>query len=360
MGWNLAERPGFIFLHTISFVLHCISCGLIFYLAPPDDITKPLKVETYNYTTVNGKPDILVGEANVFDHANAFYLIGANEALTALSHLIAISQLTIFYKPEKERLTKYYGRSREKEYLRRWIEYGFTAGFLEVGILIGQGEQSFILILMILLGNIAMQMIGFYNDQANLNKDSRQQWSVIPSISAFFIMFSIIIVFIFHSANNINEQLEALNYSYLAIVFSIMYLSFGVHQMLYLLEPNYGVKWDVDKIYIVLGFTAKIVLSWTYIAIARQTWDELGDPWDDKIPWEGGESSIATWDTVKVGLLIGALLVIILAYVWFGRPTVLLNGYSAIETSDKSPIMMGGPVRNSQWKVRSRRGTLNF
>ena len=205
-----------------------------------------------------------------------------------------------------------------------------------------------------------MQMIGYYNDQANTTKDGREHWSVIPSISSFVIMGAIILVFAFHSANSVNPALESLNYGYLAIVFSIMYMSFGIHQMLYMLDEAYGYKWDVDKIYIVLGFTAKIVLSWTYIAIARQTWDELGDPWDDKIPWEGGKDSIPTWNTVKVGLLIGAVVFILLAYIWFARPSV--KGNYKILKSVMVGKNTGGPAIQTEWKIRSRRGvgSLNF
>jgi len=206
-----------------------------------------------------------------------------------------------------------------------------------------------------------MQMIGYYNDQANSSKDGREHWSVIPSLSAFVIMGAIILVFAFHAANATNDSLKSLNYGYLAIVFSFMYMSFGIHQMLYMLDENYGARWDVDKIYVVLGFTAKIVLSWTYIAIARQTWDELGEPWDDKVPWEGGKDSISTWDTVKVGVLVGAIVLILTSYIWFGRPSSK-ESYQKINQLVATTTKTEGPGRNQEWKIRSRRGiaSLNF
>jgi hypothetical protein len=361
MGWNLAERPSFIFLHTCSLLLHIISASLVFYLSPPDNILKPLTVQTYNYTTnLLGTPTIVLGLHTVFERANAFTVIGLNESLTAFSHLIALLMLTVFYNgSDNANKRGYSGRSRPKEYSRRWAEYAVTAGLLEIGILIGQGETSFLLLLVILLANIAMQMIGFYNDQANTSKDGREHWSIIPSVASFIIMGTIIMVFTFHAANASNDSLDSLNYGYLAIVFSIMYMSFGVHQIIYMLDENYGIKWDVDKIYIVLGCTAKIVLSWTYIAVARQTWDELGEPWDDNVPWEGGEHSISTWNTVKVGLLTGAVILILASYIWFGRPSVRDRS-----KNDETPVTTesGGPLRNIGWKIRSRRGigSLNF
>ena len=363
MGWDLAERSSFIFLHTLSLVLHTVSAGLIYYLSPPKNILRPLKVVTYNYTTdLLGAPTIEFGEGVVFKQANAFTVIAINETLTALSHLTALLMLTVFYKTsDKNNRRGYLGYSRPKEYTRRWVEYAVTAGLLEIGILIGQGETSFELIMMVLLGNIAMQMIGFYNDQSNTNKDRRQHWSVIPSIAAIIIMIAIILVFSLHAANTTNDSLASLDFGYLTLVFSIMYMSFGIHQMIYMLDDAYGVKFDVDKIYIVLGFTTKIVLSWTYIAITRQTYDELGDSWDDKVPWEGGGHSIATWNTVKVGLLIGSIVLILLAYFWYGRPTVK-PGYQLLKVMKTAGDEAGGPIRNNEWKIRSRRGigSLNF
>ena len=102
MGWDLVERPGFIFLHSVSLVLHAISAGLVFYLSPPENILRPLTVDTYNYTTDLLGPTIQVGKGTVFDHANAFTVIGLNEALTAGSHLIAIAMLTIFYNQDSK------------------------------------------------------------------------------------------------------------------------------------------------------------------------------------------------------------------------------------------------------------------
>jgi len=174
---------------------------------------------------------------------------------------------------------------------------------------------------MVLLANASMQMIGWYND-ATPARDR----SVIPSINAFTIMFSIIIVFIIHAAGQTNDTLESLSYGYLAVVFALFYLSFGVHQILYMyLELDAcgikAVKYadciDIDRIYVILGFTSKIVLSWTYIAISRQTWDELTGNEDfridKKVSWEATDYSIQSWDAVKILVLCGSLVIIIVS-----------------------------------------------
>ena len=89
--------------------------------------------------------------------------------------------------------------------------------------------------------------------------------------------------------------------------------------MIYLLVDDYAKKVDVDKIYIVLGFTSKIILSWTYIAISRGAWDELDKNnefrFDDKVSWEGTKNSVGGWNTVKYGVLIASVCVIIGSYV---------------------------------------------
>jgi hypothetical protein len=73
---------------------------------------------------------------------------------------------------------------------------------------------------------------------------------------------------------------------------------------------SYAKHVDIDRFFIVLGFTAKIVLSWTYISIERSAWDELGLPYDDKVPWESSDSSIAMWNNVQVWLGVGSLVII--------------------------------------------------
>ena len=122
--------------------------------------------------------------------------------------------------------------------------------------------------------------------------------------------------------------------------------------------PFYGAKVDVDKIYIVLGFATKVVLVWTYIATHRQIWNELGEPMDDKIPWEDGSHSLQTWNSVKIGLAIGAALFIAAAYGWYGKPNAL--DARAIQIKSKG-TSYGFAVKQPQWKERSRRRiVLNF
>jgi len=324
MPYTAKDKNIFLGLHITSFIIHAVSCYFAFYLAPaPEKMKNYIYAESINFTTTTGdsagEPTFTVVKEKVFDNANAIAIIGVNELLTAISHLIAIGML--LFHTSDEYKGKYQGRSRPEEYKRRWIEYGVTAGILEVGMLVGQGELNIVVLSMVLLANAAMQMIGWYNDAT----DPRDR-SVVPTINAFTIMFSIIIVFIIHAAGQTNDTLESLSYGYLAVVFALFYLSFGVHQILYMyLELDAcgikAVKYadciDIDRIYVILGFTSKIVLSWTYIAISRQTWDELTGNEDfridKKVSWEATNYSVQSWDEVKILVLCGSLTIIVVA-----------------------------------------------
>ena len=321
MPYTAKDKNIFLGLHTTSFIIHTVSAYFAFDLAPaPEKMKNYIYAETINFTTTtgdsSGEPTFTVVKQEVFPHANAISIIGVNEALTALSHFIAIALL--LFNGTNEYDGVYTGRSRPEEYRRRWIEYAFTAGILEVGMLVGQGELNIVVLGMVLLANAAMQMIGWYNDAT-----PPSERSVIPTINAFTIMFSIIIVFIIHAVGQTNDTLESLSYGYLAVVFALFYLSFGVHQLLYMYleidacgikNVKYADCIDIDRTYVILGFTSKIVLSWTYIAISRQTWDELtGNEEfriDKKVSWEATNYSIQSWDAVKILVLCGSIVII--------------------------------------------------
>jgi len=321
MPYTAKDKNIFLGLHTTSFIIHAVSSYFAFDLAPaPEKMKGFIFAESVNFTTTTGdsagEPTFIITQEEVFPNANAIAIIGWNEALTALSHFVAIGLLLL--NGTQEVGGQYTGRSRPEEYRRRWIEYAFTAGILEVGMLVGQGELNIVVLGMVLLANAAMQMIGWYNDAT-----PPSERSVIPTINAFTIMFSIILVFAIHAAGQTNDTLESLSYGYLAVVFALFYLSFGVHQILYMyLELDAcGVKnvkyadcIDIDRTYVVLGFTSKIVLSWTYIAISRQTWDELtGNEEfriDKKVSWEATDYSIQSWDAVKILVLVGSIVII--------------------------------------------------
>lgn len=371
MPYTTKDKNIFLGLHTTSLIIHAVSSYFAFDLAPaPEKMKQYIYAESINFTTTtgdsSGEPTFTVTKEKVFDNANAIAIIGVNELLTAISHLIAIC-LLLFHTPDEIRGI-YRGRSRPEEYRRRWIEYAFTAGFLEVGMLVGQGELNVVVLGMVLLANAAMQMIGWYNDATE--PSSR---SVIPSINAFTIMFSIIIVFIIHAVGQTNNTLESLSYGYLAVVFAIFYLSFGVHQILYMyLELDAcgikAVKYadciDIDRIYVILGFTSKIVLSWTYIAISRQTWDELtGNEEfriDKKVSWEATDYSIESWDAIKILVLCGSLVIIVAACLLEGCGVCNSWAENYYAEEEEEPSIAMQEIKGSNIRRRRRVLDINF
>jgi len=367
MPYTAKDKNIFLGLHTISFIIHAVSSYFAFDLAPaPEKMKNYIYAESVNFTTTtgddSGEPTLIITQEEVFPNASAIAIIGVNELFTALSHLIAI--ILLIFNPTDEWRGKYKGRSRPEEYKRRWVEYAITAGILEVGMLVGQGEFNVVVLGMVLLGNAAMQMIGWYND-ATIPSER----SVIPSLNAFTIMFSIILVFVIHAVGQTNNTLESLSYGYLAVVFALFYLSFGVHQILYMyLELDVcgikNVKYadciDIDRIYVILGFTSKIVLSWTYIAISRQTWDELtGNPdfrIDKKVSWEATNYSVQSWDEVKIFVLCGSLTIIVVACLLegFGVCNSWAKNYT-VEVSLPEKTSKTQQVNGKLLKLRRRR-----
>jgi hypothetical protein len=322
MGYSYKDKCSFISLHMLAFTMHLISSVLAFYLSPTDEkIRRPIEYQQYNYTTNNeSMPITIVTDVEAMRWSSIF-VIGVNEALAALSHLIGLLGVCAADsskpndKKNRDRFD-YKGFSRSEEYKRRWFEYAVTAGLLEVGILLGQGEKSLLLLLFVAIGNAAMQTIGWFNDEQlselrGIGSITKLFYS--PTVNAFLILAAIIAVFVAHAVNQVGEDLKSLDFGYLALIFTLFYSSFGVHQLCYMSYKSYAKYIDIDRFYIVLGFTAKIVLSWTYISIERSARDELGMPYDDKVPWESSDDSIATWNILRVTLGVGALAVIGLA-----------------------------------------------
>lgn len=247
-------------LHAAACVVHFVSAVFVFLLQGRD---QPLKWTQFNVTTVK--------EAAILEtfveaiRVDPVIIVGWNEALTCLSHGIAC-----FLRVDDLNVGGY---SRKSEYTRRWLEYAVTAGLLEVAVLIGLGETNILVVLIVLLNNAALQCLGWSLD---VNHSS-----VLPMISGFVLLGSIVLILSAHVANQIGLEIE---WAYLVTIFSLFYASFGVHQTLYLLVEKYRKRFDVDKIYVCLSLTSKIVLSWTFIAVYHRTLVRLDDPghlnWD--------------------------------------------------------------------------------
>jgi hypothetical protein len=302
-GYSQQDKESFSSLHFYAFLIHLVSAILATNLTPGVEFaTQTLTFTQYDYTSVDDLPTILTSTIDFIRNANPILLVALNEWITCASHVIGF--IIVNRVPTVD--TELNGWSRKSEYTRRWIEYAITAGLLEIAFVIGLGETNMLIILIILINNIALQLIGWSQDiQKNVG---------FTMVSGFILLFTVILVLATHVINQVGLQME---WGYLVSIFSIFYASFGVHQTLYVAWDEYREMFDVDKIYICLSMTAKIVLSWTFIGIYRKSFVRLGKPMVPKVWWE--ENNENTWDWI-IGILafLGVFFIVIFYYI-FGK-----------------------------------------
>lgn len=303
-GYSENDKVSFSELHFIAFIIHLVSAIFATALVPGNEFaTRALTFTQYDIKTVNNHPAIVESFVNIFNNANPILLVALNEWFTCVSHLVGyIIVMT------SNTINEYRdGYSRESEYMRRWIEYAITAGLLEIALIIGLGETNLLIVLVVLMNNVALQLLGWSLDINRKNVP-------LTMISGFLLLGTTILILSTHVANQIGLQME---WGYLVTIFSIFYASFGVHQTLYMTMKNYRESFDVDKIYICLSMTAKIVLSWTFIAVYRKTFVRLDKPMEPTVVWETEGNN--TWDWI-MGLLAGfGAVFIIVFYLTFGK-----------------------------------------
>ena len=306
MGYGYSENDivSFSELHFIAFLIHLISAIFATALVPGDEFaTRALTFTQYDIKKVNNEPAIVESIVDIFTNANPILLVALNEWFTCASHLagyiiVMTSNVVNEYRG---------GYSRESEYMRRWIEYAITAGLLEIALIIGLGETNLLIVLIVLMNNVALQFLGW-------SLDINRKNVALTMISGFILLGTTILILSTHVVNQIGLQME---WGYLVTIFSIFYASFGVHQTLYMTMENYRESFDVDKIYICLSMTAKIVLSWTFIAIYRKTFVRLDKPMEPTVVWETEGNN--TWDWI-MGIIAGlGALFIVVFYFTFGK-----------------------------------------
>ena len=311
MGYTTSDKKEFLALHGITFACLAASAGFAFHLAPPDSrCHESIFVEnTFYEELTNGDTGWRSAKLNIINNVNPVVLIAWVNVIASVSHGVAILMMLGKHSTS---LQVYDGKSRPYEYIRRWITYSVTNGLLAFALLVAQGELNFLVLLTVLVGNVAIQLIHFYNDV-----HPRDKLSVIPSIVSFIILGGGIAIFGFKAANNASvvttggttSSAKAHQYDLLTILFTVFYAATSIHQLLVITSNYYAKKWDMDRIYIVLDLTSKIVLTWTSISITRASADELGKPFDGKVGFEDNdngdvESMLHYWAWIRWGLLI--------------------------------------------------------
>lgn len=267
-----------LYLHIAAACIHFISCVLsvVVHVDVHSDITLP----THKYFT---NPIRTETHYDTILEQNPMVWVSANEALTLFSHLIAI-----FYLSKDEKL-------RSFESLRRTIEYSFTAGILQVALVLSAASMSLYDMFFLLMINVALQMVGYLLDK----KDNRPMLLTI----GFLLLATEIQYVLLNSL-----RLEGLTLDYfivMGVFYALFYIGFGVVKIF---QSDYQ-----DEIYILMSVTSKLTLSWILIGNMFVGFTELDtktDPDFTDLDWRAIQWSVTILSVVGLGV---------------GIPLILLN-----------------------------------
>jgi len=241
------------YLHVIAFIIHLVSFSLsLFTHISEADVDVLITKHIYE----QNKLSLTTTQAISSINANAW--VSVNEALTCFSHAIALYLL--------------YGKQAGKavndlEHGRRTIEYTFTAGILAVALVANVGAV-FLQDIIFLLGiNVVIQGLGFiihYEDDKN-----EINWLYLGA----FLLLALEIAYVLLQTLNIDypEQFDMIFYQVMGIIFSILYISFGLVK--YFVQDR-----DIqDEMYVIMSVTTKVILSWIIISNTHQGFMDLFD-----------------------------------------------------------------------------------
>lgn len=267
-----------LYLHIAAACIHLISCVLsvVVHVDVHSDITLP----THKYFT---DPIRTETHYDTILEQNPLIWVSANEALTLFSHLIAI-----FYLSRDEKM-------RSMESLRRTIEYSFTAGILQVALVLSAASMSLYDMFFLLMINVALQMVGYLLDK----KDNRPMLLTI----GFLLLATEIQYVLLNSL-----RLEGITLDYFVVMgvfYALFYIGFGVVKIF---QSDYQ-----DELYILMSVTSKVTLSWILIGNIFVGFEELDtktDPDFSDLDWRAIQWSVTLLSVIGLGV---------------GIPLILLN-----------------------------------
>jgi hypothetical protein len=267
-----------LYLHIAAACIHLISCVLsvVVHVDVHSDITLP----THKYFT---DPIRRETHYDTILEQNPLVWVSANEALTLFSHLIAI-----FYLSRDEKM-------RSMESLRRTVEYSFTAGILQVALVLSAASMSLYDLFFLLMINIALQMIGYLLDK----KDNRPMLLTI----GFLLLATEIQYVLLNSL-----RLEGITLDYFVVMgvfYALFYIGFGVVKIF---QSDYQ-----DELYILMSVTSKVTLSWILIGNVFVGFEELDtktDPDFSDLDWRAIQWGVTLLSVIGLGV---------------GIPLILLN-----------------------------------
>jgi hypothetical protein len=265
-----------LYLHIAAAILHMVSCVLS-VVVHTDIVKTDITIPRHQYQT---NPVDTITTQDVVLEQSALVWISGNEAITMFSHLIAV-----FYLWNSEKMRKY-------ESLRRTVEYSFTAGILQVALVMGTGSISLSDVFFILMINGVMQLMGYLMDG---KKDNT------PLLVGAFILLAAQLQFVITNALLL-EGIETGYFVVMAVLYALFYVGFGVVKIF---QPVYE-----DEIYILMSVTSKLSLSWILIGNIFEGFrelDEKTDPDFTDLDWRGIQWAIVSFSAI--GLVVGIPLI---------------------------------------------------
>jgi hypothetical protein len=266
-----------LYLHIAAAILHMVSCVLSI-VVHTDSIKTDITIPHHMYQT---NPVDTTTTHEVILEQSALVWISGNEAITMFSHLIAV-----FYLWNNEKMRKY-------EPVRRTVEYAFTAGILQVALVMGTGSIPLSDIFFVLLVNGVMQLMGYVLDT--------QKEESMPLLVGAFVLLAAQIQFVITNAL-LMEGIETGYFVVMGVLYAFFYIGFGLIKVF---RPVYQ-----DEIYILMSVTSKLSLSWILIGNMFEGFRELDentDPDFTDLDWRAIQWAIVAFSAI--GLAVGIPLI---------------------------------------------------
>ena len=167
------------------------------------------------------------------------------------------------------------------ETIRRWIEFGLTAAFLEVILLLILGETDLFSLCSIFLLIVIQQITGYLVDTEKQNGTHKFLY--------FFIGF---IVLIYQQTFVICKTMTATGISNrdkwaIMIVNAVMYSLFGLHQYFGDASTRYSTRINKHTYFILLSFCTKTLVTWLAFTSLKHTIEKIQPKYIEyDIDWE--------------------------------------------------------------------------
>ncbi len=231
-----------LYLHVAAACLHIVSCVMSIVLHT-DSVGSGITLASHEYHV---DPVSTTTTYETLIEQSPMVWISGNEALTFFSHLIAV-----FYLARDPEMKKF-------ESLRRTIEYSFTAGILQVALVLSTGSITLPDMLFILMINGVLQFMIL-----GMNKDNRTLL-----MTCGFVLLAAQMQFVI--LNSMRLSGISLGYFILTgVMYALFYIGFGV------------LKWfesvHEDEIYVLMSVSSKLSLSWLLIGNVFEGFKELGE-----------------------------------------------------------------------------------